>query len=312
MVARRWARWPLRPAGGLLAITVFLGGVLWLPTSAAASGGHAVIDVVAAENTWGSLASQLGGNRVDVVSIVSDPNADPHEYESNPNDARDFAEARFVIVNGAGYDDWAVQLIGAEAVPGRKELDVARLLDEGSTANPHFWYGPGYVDRVINKITADYEAIDPADRRYFAQRHAAVETAFQPERAALAYLRKHFSGTSVAATESIFAYLAQYVHLDLVTPSSFMEAVAEGNDPPAQSVATFYRQIAAKAFRVLVYNVQTVTPLTTSLKAAAAQADIPVIGVSETIQPPIDTFEQWMTGQLSALANGLNAQALGQ
>ena len=312
MAARRRAWWPWGPPTGLLAVTVLLGCVLWSPDPASATGGHAVIDVVAAENTWGSLAAQLGGNRVDVVSIVSDPNADPHEYESNPADARDFAEARYVIVNGAGYDDWAVQLIGAEAVPGRRELDVARLLGKGSAANPHFWYGPGYVERVINRITADYEALDPGDRQYFAARHAALEMAFGPERAALSYLRSHFSGVPMAATESIVAYLAQYVHLDLVTPADFMEAVAEGNDPPARSVATFYRQIDAKAFRVLVYNVQTVTPLTTNLKAAAAQADIPVVGVSETIQPPVDNFEQWMTGQLSALANGLNAQALGQ
>jgi len=314
MTTTGW-RWVLNrwlPRAAPLAGAVLLGSVLWAPETAGASSSHAVIDVVAAENTWGSLAAQLGGNRVDVVSIVSDPNADPHEYESNPADARDFAEARYVIINGAGYDDWAEQLIGAQAVSGRKVLDVASLLGKGSSANPHFWYGPGYVARVINRITADYSALDPADRGYFAQRHAAVEAAFGSERAALAYLRTHFSGTPVAATESIFEYLAAYVHLDLVTPSAFMEAVAEGNDPSAPSVATFYRQIAAKAFRVLVYNVQTVTPLTTSLKAAAAQADIPVIGVSETIQPPIDNFEQWMTGQLSALANGLNAQALGQ
>jgi zinc/manganese transport system substrate-binding protein len=301
----------LAPAG-LLAVAALLAGLLWVPEPAGASSAHEVIDVVAAENTWGSLAAQLGGNRVDVVSIVSDPNADPHEYESNPADARDFALARYVIINGAGYDDWAQQLIDAQSVPGRKVLDVARLLGKGSAANPHFWYGPGYVARVINQITAAYSALDPADRAYFAQRHAALEVAFGPERAALAYLRTHFAGTPVASTESIFEYLASYVHLHLVTPSAFMEAVAEGNDPSAPSVATFYRQIAAKAFRVLVYNVQTVTPLTTSLKAAAAQADIPVIGVSETIQPPIDNFEQWMTGQLSALANGLNAQALGQ
>lgn len=306
---RVWWR-PVRWSG-LVGLTVALAGVSWAPVPTGATG-HEAIDVVAAENTWGSLAVQLGGNRVHVVSIVSDPNADPHEYESNPTDARDFAEARYVIVNGAGYDHWAEQLLGAEAVPGRKVLDVARLLGKNSAANPHFWYGPGYVSRVIDRITADYGALDPADRGYFAARHAALEAAFRPERAVLTYLQTHFSGVPIAATESIVAYLAQYVHLRLVTPDAFMQAVAEGNDPPAQSVAIFYQQVAAKAFRMLIYNVQTVTPLTTNLKAAAAQADIPVVGVSETIQPPIDSFEQWMTGQLSGLSNALNAQALGQ
>src|SRR5579863_4374826 len=95
-------------------VAVLLGA--WAPAVPVGAAGHRVIDVVAAENTWGSLAAQLGGNRVDVVSIVSDPNADPHEYESNPADARDFAQANYVVVNGAGYDDWAQQLLGAQSV----------------------------------------------------------------------------------------------------------------------------------------------------------------------------------------------------
>jgi zinc/manganese transport system substrate-binding protein len=105
--------------------------------------------------------------------------------------------------------------------------------------------------------------------------------------------------------------MAEYLHLDLVTPYDFMKAVAEGNDPPMNSEATFYKQIQQKAFKVLVYNVQTVTPLTTNIKESAARQNIGVIGVSETIQPPIDTFQEWMDGELSALANALNADALG-
>src|SRR5437870_6260138 len=62
------------------------------------------VQVVAAENFWGSLVSQLGGTHTQVLSIVSDPNADPHEYESNAANARAIANANLVIVNGAGYD----------------------------------------------------------------------------------------------------------------------------------------------------------------------------------------------------------------
>src|SRR5580692_5758719 len=75
------------------------------------------IQVVAAENFWGSLITQLGGNKVNVVSIVSDPNADPHEYESNSTDARDIATAKYVIINGVGYDSWADKLLSASPNP---------------------------------------------------------------------------------------------------------------------------------------------------------------------------------------------------
>ena len=103
---------------------------------------HGVLQVVAAENFWGSLVSQIGGSHVQVLSIVSDPNADPHEYESNTTDARAVATANYVIENGAGYDSWADKLLGASENPNRKVLNVATLLGKKEGDNPHFWYDP--------------------------------------------------------------------------------------------------------------------------------------------------------------------------
>jgi zinc/manganese transport system substrate-binding protein len=306
---RRGGAHVLPVAAAVLLLAAVLGGCA---STAASAGSAGVINVVAAENFWGSIAAQLGGAKVHVISIVSDPNTDPHEYESSPADARELAGAEYVILNGAGYDDWADKLLSAQPESGRRVLTVATLLGKKDGDNPHFWYNPAYVFAVMSRITADYKAIDPGEASYFSSQYAFVQQAFAPYRERLAYVRQHFAGEQVAATESIFQYMAQYLHLDLVTPYPFMEAVAEGNDPPAQSEATFVNQIQAKAFRVLVYNVQTVTPLTTTMKEQTAAQDIPVIGVSETIQPPIATFQDWMDGELDSLINALNANALGQ
>ena len=268
--------------------------------------------VVAAENTWGSIAAQLGGVHVVVTSIVSDPNADPHEYESNPADARLMASASYVIVNGAGYDNWANHLLAAQPNAGRKVLNVANLVGKREGDNPHFWYDPSYVYKVIAQITADYRNLQPAQSSYFDSRSAAFAEQLAPYRERLAYVQQHFAGTPVASTESIFQYLAAHVHLDVVTPVAFMQAVSEGNDPPASSLVTFTDQIRSKSFRVLVFNVQTVTPLTTQLKQEAASRNIPVVGVSETIQPPNASFEQWMVGQLDSLITALNTGNLGK
>jgi zinc/manganese transport system substrate-binding protein len=266
--------------------------------------------VVAAENTWGSLAAQLGGAHAVVTSIVSDPNADPHEYESNPADARLMASANYVIVNGAGYDNWANHLLAAQPNAGRKVLNVAGLVGKRDGDNPHFWYDPSDVYKVIAQIAADYRALQPGQSSYFASRSATLGQELVPYKERLAYIQQHFAGTPVASTETIFQYLAGYVHLAVVTPVAFMQAVAEGNDPPASSLVTFTDQIRGKAFRVLVFNLQTVTPLTTQLKQQAASRNIPVVGVSETIQPPTASFEEWMDGQLDSLINALNAGAL--
>jgi zinc/manganese transport system substrate-binding protein len=107
-------------------------------------------------------------------------------------------------------------------------------------------------------------------------------------------------------------YLADAAGLDLISPSAFIDAVAEGNDPPASSVVEFENQLKSGGVKVLVYNEQTVTPLTESIKKLAADQSIPVIGVTETIQPPDATFQEWMNAQILSLQNALNANALGQ
>src|SRR5260221_13904691 len=75
------------------------------------SGGK--IQVVAAENFWGSIASQVGGEHVPVTSIISSPDTDPHDYEPTTNDGRTIALAPNVVFNGVRYDAWAGQAIDA-------------------------------------------------------------------------------------------------------------------------------------------------------------------------------------------------------
>lgn len=270
-----------------------------------------VIEVVAAENFWGSLAAQLGGNRVHVVSIVSDPNADPHEYESNTQDAKEFATANYVILNGAGYDSWANKLLGAAANPNQKVLTVATLLGKKEGDNPHFWYSPDYVNEVVLQMENDFISLDPSNKTYYQNQYQALMTGLEPYQNRIQTIKQQFGGTKVAATEDIFQYLANASGLDLISPPAFIQAVAEGNDPPASSIVTFENQLKSKSVAVLVYNQQTVTPLTENIKKLAADEGIPVIGITETIQPPDLSMQDWMNAQLVALENALNAKTLG-
>ena len=271
-----------------------------------------VIPVVAAENFWGSLISQLGGSRTQVLSIVTDPNADPHEYESNSQDAQAITNAALVVVNGAGYDDWALKLITASNTPHQVVLNVADLLGKKEGDNPHFWYSPYYVNDTVKAMYSDLVSIDPTDAPYFTQQYAGLNASLGLYNARLSEIRQQFAGAKVASTESIFVYLANATGLDLVSPPAFMNAVAEGNDPSAQSVVQFQQLIQNGTVSVLVYNAQTVTPLTQNIKAMAAAKGIPIVGVTETIQPPDISFQVWMNAELISLQNALNAQALGQ
>ena len=276
----------------------------------AGAGSGKTIQVVAGQNFWGSIATQLGGSRVSVTSIVTNPNADPHEYESSTKDARAFATADYVILNGAGYDDWASKLLAGNPNSSRKVFTVADLLGKKAGDNPHFWYNPDWVEKVADKITADYQAIDSAGSSYFAEQRTAFRTALKPYHDRIAKIRASFPGVAVGSTESIFEYLASGLGLNLISPPEFMKAVAEGNDPPAQTVAEFHDLVANNKIKVLVYNVQTSTNITEDLKRQATNNGIPVVGVSETLQPVDATFQEWQDAQLLTLQNALNAQAL--
>jgi zinc/manganese transport system substrate-binding protein len=271
-----------------------------------------VIQVIAAENFWGSLVSQIGGNKVHVTSIVSDPNADPHEYEVNNQDARAFSSANYVILNGAGYDSWGDKLLSASPNPSRTVLNVATLLGKKEGDNPHFWYNPAYVNTAIAQMEKNLIQIDPSDSTYFTQQYNNLKQSLGGYQNRIKTIKDQYAGTKVAATEDIFAYLAEAAGLDLISPTAFTQAVAEGNDPPTNSVVQFQQQLQSGQIKLLVYNEQTVTPLTSNMKILAAQQNIPIVGVTETIQPPNISFQVWMNSELINLQNALNANELGQ
>jgi zinc/manganese transport system substrate-binding protein len=294
----------------LIAVVIIGFGISRSHNTASGSGGK--VQIVAAENFWGSLAAQLGGNRVHVTSIVSDPNADPHEYESNTADARAMAAANYVILNGAGYDTWANKLLGANPTSGRRVLTVANLVGKKEGDNPHLWYNPAYVNQAVVQMDHDLIAADPSGKSYYEKQLGSLQQSLSGYQNRIAGIKRQYAGTKVAATEDIFAYLATAAGLNLISPPSFIQAVAEGNDPPTGSVVAFQQQLHSGQVKVLVYNAQTVTPLTTNVKKLAADNDIPIVAVTETIQPPDASFQEWMNAQIINLENALNAQKLGQ
>jgi zinc/manganese transport system substrate-binding protein len=286
-----------------LALAVALAGCS-PGTSTVATGGEP--NVVAAENVWGSIASQLGGTKVTVTSIIDNPNADPHDYEPTADDARLFASASFVIENGAGYDPWAQRLLDADPMTGRAVLDVGTLVGEPTGGNPHLWYSPSDVQKVIDAITAEYEKLDPKDASYFARRRSSFETqGLARYHALISQIRTTYAGTPVGASESIFAPMASALGLRLLTPPGFLTAISEGTEPTAADKATIDHQIASHEIKVYVYNSQNATPDVQRQIDGARAAGIPITTITETLVPAGSTFQAWQVAQLEALAAAL-------
>ena len=260
------------------------------------------IHVVAAENFWGSLATQLGGNRVQVTSVITNPATDPHDYEPSAVDARTMAGAQMAIVNGVGYDPWAGKLIAANPVKGRVVLTVGDLVGVKAGGNPHRWYSPSNVQQVISAIVADYSKLDPKDAAYFRAQKSRLETkGLAQYKNLIATIRRRYHGVAVGASESIFAPLAQALGLNLITPYSFLKAISEGTEPTAADKTTIDRQIAKKQIKVWVFNSQNSTPDVARITEAARKKGIPITTITETLSPASATFEQWQVRQLKAL-----------
>lgn len=311
----RW-RWLALNDVGLLARLLALPLLLLvlsacgIPTSSGTNGGK--VQVVAAENFWGSIAAQVGGEHVNVTSIIANPNTDPHDYEPTPADARLIANADYVIFNGAGYDPWVRQQLDANPVSRRSELEIGKLLGKQEGDNPHFWYNPEYVTRVVNQITSGLKGLDAADAAYFDQQNQQFLTVgLKGYHDLITTIQQQYQGTSVGATESIFEYLAFALGLNLISPPGFMKAISEGIEPTAEDKATFDQQVTQKAIKVFVYNKQNATPDTNALKAKAQQAGISIVAITETLDPGNASFQAWQAAQLQALEQAL-AQATGK
>lgn len=263
--------------------------------------------VVAAENFWGSLAAQLAGTKASVRSIIVNPGTDPHSYQPSARDARMVAGANMAIVNGVGYDDWATQLLQGSPAASRRVLNVGKLLGLPQGANPHRWYYPADVTRVLQAIVADYDRLDPADRAYFAARRRALMTAGLSVYDTLrAQIRARYAGTPVGYSESIFQGLGEDLGLHLLTPASFARAVAEGTDVTASDKLTVDAQAEHRLIDVWVFNSQNVTPDVQRVNQMVRRRGIPIVAVTETLSPASASFEQWQRRQLLALKRALH------
>ena len=296
---------------GVLAVAG-AGAVAGFGGRAAASPAGGSLQVVAAENFWGSIAAQLGGDRVHVTSVITSPATDPHDYEPTAADARTLAGAQMAIVNGIGYDPWAPKLIAANPVHGRVTLTVGDLVGVEPGGNPHRWYSPRDARAVIGEIVRDYSRLDPKDAAYFTQRKARFETGGLAQyRRLLATIKRKYGGVPLGASESIFEPLAHALGLNLVTPGSFLKAITEGTEPSAKDKTTIDRQIARRQIRVWVYNSQNSTPDVNRITDAARKRGIPVTTITETLTPASATFQAWQSRQLQALQAAL-AKATGR
>lgn len=274
---------------------------------AACGGGSrsGALPVVASTNVYGDIVSQIGGSHVAVTSILEDPNADPHLFEPGAANALAVAKARVVVQNGLGYDDFMKKLESAAPNSGRGVVVAAAVLGiRGAGANPHLWYDVPLLPKIAAAIAASLAKADPAHAPAYRKRLASFKASLAPLDRAVAAIRAKYAGVPVAYTEPVPGYLVTAAGLHNLAPASFTRLIMQGSEPAPSAVSAMMALTVHRRISVLLYNKQSVSPITARLQAAATKAGVAVVGVTETL-PPGATFQGWQLGQVESLRRAL-------
>lgn len=210
------------------------------------------LNVVATFSILGDFARNVGGNRVNVTTLVG-PNGDTHVYTPSPADARTIANAQVVIVNGLGLEGWLPRLIGSSARNGKvrtvvatkgiKPLTVAddQGHDHHDDADPHAWQSVPNAKVYVANIRDGLIAADPAGADVYkanAEAYLARLDALDGEvRAAVAAIPP--DRRRVISSHSAFGYFAAGYGVAFIAP----QGVSTDTEPSARDVAAIITQI---------------------------------------------------------------------
>ncbi len=304
--ARRTA---LTAGGALVALALVAGCGSSQDAGAPAASGTPT--VVATTNVWGSVASAVAGPDAQVHSIISDPAADPHSYESTPADAAAIGRADLVVANGGGYDTFVDKVTGADAGAKAHTIEAFDLRPDQADDNEHVWFDPTTVKAVAGQVADRLSTAEPAKAAALHQRATAFDAQVDRIAAQTAAIGRAKPGTQVISTEPIAHYLLRTAGIADVTPQDFVAAIENESDPSAASLVQVGDALSARRVGALVFNPQTESPVVEGLRDRAAGAGVAVVDVTETLPAGVPDYLTWVEGTQAALAKAVGARAQG-
>lgn len=302
----------LRIAAAVLLVGLVIAAIA-IPLSQRQNNQNAKTDgklsVLAAENFWGDIARQVGREHVHVEPVISDPEADPHLYESDASTAGKVAKADVVITNGLGYDEFMDKLLDTTKDSKRQVVTAATVLNiTDPEANPHLWYDIPETAKVADAIAASFSAKDPSSKQAYEANAAEYKRSLESLRVKLEGIRTKHNGQQVAYTERVAGYLLEDAGLVSATPEGFTNAIESGSDPSPSDTQAMESLLRERRIKVLLYNSQATSPLAENLQAIAKENNVPVVAVSETMPKDARDYQAWQSKQLDELQRALDSQ----
>lgn len=300
----------------LIAVTVVIllvlgylrfGSRLSQPASTAKPAQQTNTKIVVSVNQWQSIVSRVAGSSATVSAILTNSGVDAHSYEPDAADQSRLASADIVVVNGAGYDEWA-----SKAAAGGKAqiINAAQLAHVPSGGNPHVWFSSRARLAVANAVCDELERRDPSQTRQLRHNLAgwkkdeqALESRICQVRDALS--RASASVRSFAATESVADYLAVDLGLKDHTPTGYANASRNESEPAPADIKAFTTLLSSKKVGLLIVNTQEEDKTTQQLIGAAQKARIPLVRLTETRPQKYATTIAWMNALVDQFTKAL-------
>ncbi|OKY89111.1 MAG: ABC transporter substrate-binding protein [Bifidobacterium sp. 56_9_plus] len=260
------------------------------------------IEVAASVNQWGTVAKALGGDNVNVTSIINSTNVDAHDYEPTTSDIAKLQKAQVIIVNGAGYDAWAVK---AAQTANAIIVNAAEIGGVNDGENPHVWFSADVRKAVAQAITEAYEQADAAKKNDFDKMNDRWTAEENNVESKIAEVKQKTDGLAYAATESVASYLAEDMGLADATPSGYARATANESEPTPTDIKQFTDALKAGEIKLLVVNTQEESELTGKITDAAKSVEVPMVELTEQMPEQYDSLTAWMEGLVDAFSQAI-------
>lgn len=297
------------------------------------------VAVVASTDVYGSIAEAIGGDAVEVTSIITSPTQDPHEYEASAQDQLTLKNAGLVIENGAGYDAFMESLVEASgstapvitAVEFNHDYPGAASHDDDATPAPsesaddhdhdhadddghdhiegfneHVWYDPDTVEHLAEDIATHLGELAPDHAAEFTANAEAFVEQIAGLQDSLGQIEAKDAGAKIFVTEPVPVYLTTAAGLTNATPNEFSESVEEGQDVPPATLLESLQLLDSGEIALMIVNPQTGGAEVTQVENEAKAKNIPVIEFTETL-PEGQTYLSWMQSNITALSDALTA-----
>ncbi len=263
---------------------------------------NGTIEVAASVNQWGTVAKALGGDNVNVTSIINSTNVDAHDYEPTTSDIAKLQKAQVIIVNGAGYDAWAVK---AAQTANATIVNAAEVGGVNDGENPHVWFSADVRKAVAQAITEAYEQADAAKKNDFDKMNDQWTAEENNVESKIAEVKQKTDGLTYAATESVASYLAEDMGVTDATPSGYARATANESEPTPTDIKQFTDALKVGEIKLLVVNTQEESELTDKITDAAKSVEVPMVELTEQMPEQYDSLTAWMEGLVDAFSQAI-------